>query len=99
MIFNRFPATPRGTHYWHAHHGLQNGDGLFGPLIIREPLEIDVHSDEYDVDSPEYTVVMNDWTVNMYRDKFVRAYHYDYIAEIQSKSMLINGKAFKLLIM
>ena len=32
----RFKAEPAGTHMWHAHHGVERGDGLFGALIVRE---------------------------------------------------------------
>lgn len=31
----RFLAEPAGTHFWHAHHGVQRPEGLFGPLIVR----------------------------------------------------------------
>lgn len=35
----RFIAEPAGTLSWHAHHGLERPDGLFGSLIVhrREP--------------------------------------------------------------
>ena len=40
-----FEAYPSGTHYWHAHHGMDVADGLTGPLIVRpkdpEPFEYD----------------------------------------------------------
>ena len=29
-----FRATPAGTHWYHAHTGVQYGDGLLGPLIV-----------------------------------------------------------------
>jgi hypothetical protein len=30
----RFIAEPAGTHTWHAHHGVERPDGLFGALIV-----------------------------------------------------------------
>ena len=34
-------ADNSGTHWWHSHAGTQRLDGLFGPLIVLEPEEID----------------------------------------------------------
>merc|ERR1712166_1504655 len=31
----RFLAEPAGTHFWHAHHGVQRPGGIFGALIVR----------------------------------------------------------------
>eukprot|EP00656_Telonema_subtile_P018246 TRINITY_DN19840_c0_g1_i2.p1 TRINITY_DN19840_c0_g1~~TRINITY_DN19840_c0_g1_i2.p1 ORF type:complete len:666 (-),score=126.12 TRINITY_DN19840_c0_g1_i2:189-2186(-) len=31
----RFIAEPAGTHFWHAHHGVQRPAGIFGALIVR----------------------------------------------------------------
>ncbi len=49
-----FRAEPSGTHWYHAHVGVQYGEGLFGPLIIaeREPIAA------YD---REETLILNDW--------------------------------------
>merc|ERR1712166_1246668 len=35
----RFKAEPAGTHSWHAHHGVERPEGLFGALIVhpRQP--------------------------------------------------------------
>ena len=34
-------ADNSGTHWWHSHAGSQRLDGLFGPLIVLEPEEIE----------------------------------------------------------
>ena len=34
-------AENSGTHWWHAHSGIARFDGLFGPLIVLEPEEIE----------------------------------------------------------
>ena len=31
----RFVAEPAGTHFWHAHHGVQRPEGLSGALVVR----------------------------------------------------------------
>lgn len=51
-----FRATPAGTHWYHAHVGVQYGDGLLGPLIIeeREPIAT------YD---REEVLFINDWFI------------------------------------
>ena len=50
-ISNRLRLTAKlnkGTHWWHSHNGLQRGDGLAGPIIVRQPSQVDVHSRLYD---------------------------------------------------
>ena len=34
-------ADNSGTHWWHAHSGMARFDGLFGPLVVLEPEEIE----------------------------------------------------------
>jgi FtsP/CotA-like multicopper oxidase with cupredoxin domain len=41
----RWKATTFGTSWWHGHHALQYGGGLWGPIVIHGPS--DVH---YDID-------------------------------------------------
>ena len=53
-----FQATPAGTHWYHAHSGLQRTDGLYGALIIKDILPGNV----YDNDYPEqHTLLLMDW--------------------------------------
>lgn len=39
-----------GTHFWHAHTGLQKIDGLYGSVIVRQPPSRDPNSHLYDFD-------------------------------------------------
>ncbi|KAH6873786.1 multicopper oxidase [Thelonectria olida] len=41
----RWKATTFGTSWWHGHHGLQYGGGLWGPIVIHGPSHV-----EYDFD-------------------------------------------------
>lgn len=86
----RFLAVTPGTHYWHSHAGMQNADGLFGPLVIREPPEIDEHLGRYDVDHPEFTIMINDWFKDMMPGRLSSLLHRT--GSVLSDSMLINGK-------
>jgi multicopper oxidase len=50
-----FAVPEAGTHWYHAHSGVQADRGLYGPLIVearREPLSYD----------REYTLVLDDWS-------------------------------------
>ena len=51
-----FVAQPAGTHWYHAHTGVQYPNGLFGPLIVDEPEPIA----QYD---REEILLINDWFV------------------------------------
>ena len=52
-----FPLRDPGTYWYHSHNRgwEQVARGLYGPLIITNPLEPDL---------PEFTVVIDDWTIN-----------------------------------
>lgn len=51
----RFKAPKAGTYWYHSHSGLQEGAGMYGPIIIepegREPFRYD----------RDYAVVLSDW--------------------------------------
>ncbi len=51
----RFKAPKAGTYWYHSHSGLQEGAGMYGPIIIepesREPFRYD----------RDYVVVLSDW--------------------------------------
>ncbi|XP_077987804.1 uncharacterized protein LOC144442357 [Glandiceps talaboti] len=85
-----FPAETYGTHWWHAHSGLQRGDGIFGPMVIRQPAIDDPHSDLYDEDLSGHTVLMSDWLDQITMQKFA-AHHHDN-GDNKPEAMLINGK-------
>ncbi|XP_050461961.1 uncharacterized protein LOC126856957 [Cataglyphis hispanica] len=54
-------ANNPGTHFWHAHGGLQKMDGIFGSLIVRQPPEHDPQSHLYDYDLSTHVLIINDW--------------------------------------
>ena len=79
-----FKADPAGTHWYHSHTGVQQADGLFGALIVKETEE-----NETDIiaalsgsgamgaklatykDQPEeHTIIISDW----YRESGMDAY-------------------------
>jgi len=51
-----FPITQSGTYWYHSHSGLQEMQGVYGPIII-DPIEPDPF--EYD---REYVIVLSDWS-------------------------------------
>ncbi|XP_060081291.1 uncharacterized protein LOC132560644 [Ylistrum balloti] len=90
-----FLAELPGTHYWHAHAGLQRADGLFGALVIRQPRSRDVHAAEYDFDLPDHTVIINDWLSEMSATRYTG--HHHAMTEHAPDSILINGHGSKYL--
>ena len=65
-----FKANPGGTYMYHSHVGLMLTDGVFGPLIVKQPLDADPNSDEYDHDCThtpsgdcDHVALIVDWTV------------------------------------
>ncbi|CAH0550161.1 unnamed protein product [Brassicogethes aeneus] len=65
-----FLADPVGTHFWHAHTGLQKMDGLYGSLIVRQSPKRDPHSKLYDEDLPEHVMLISDWFHEGTNEKF-----------------------------
>lgn len=88
-----FRADLPGTHYWHAHAGLQRADGLFGALVIRQPRARDVHAGLYDFDLAHHTVLINDWLSEMSATRF--SGHHHAMADHSPDSILINGQGTK----
>jgi len=53
-----FKAFPSGTHWYHAHSGVQRADGLYGALIVKDTIPGNV----YDHDLPDqHTLLLMDW--------------------------------------
>ncbi|XP_015523929.1 laccase-4 isoform X1 [Neodiprion lecontei] len=52
-------AGNEGTHFWHAHHGSQRIDGLYGSIIVRT--EKSFHRNMYDYDRPQDVIMLSDW--------------------------------------
>ncbi|XP_013415315.1 laccase-4-like [Lingula anatina] len=85
-----FKATTKGTHFWHAHSGMQRADGVFGPLVVRLPPGADPHHDLYDYDLAEHYIIVTDWLGDVTVNRFVAHHHRD--GDNKPQSMLINGK-------
>ncbi|XP_038050215.1 laccase-5-like [Patiria miniata] len=85
-----FPAETYGTHWWHAHAGMQRADGVFGALVVRQPTQREQHGSLYDYDLPEHVVLLHDWLDQVTLVKFA-AHHHDNGSN-KPESVLINGK-------
>ena len=85
----RFIAANAGTHFWHAHSGLQRSDGLFGALVIRQAPENETHIGLYEEDLPEHTMIVHDWLVELSVNRFANHHHAG--GDNKPRSMLING--------
>ncbi|CAB0033411.1 unnamed protein product [Trichogramma brassicae] len=57
----QWTAGNAGTHFWHAHTGLQKIDGLYGSVIVRQPPSKDPNSKLYDYDLTTHVVLISDW--------------------------------------
>ncbi|ESO96136.1 hypothetical protein LOTGIDRAFT_231844 [Lottia gigantea] len=86
----KFRASNPGTHFWHAHTGVQRADGVYGNLVVRQPPKSDVHWSLYDHDLPEHTMVVNDWLNQLTIDRFAAHHHND--GDNKPRLMLINGR-------
>ena len=84
-----FKADPAGTHWYHAHTGLQREDGVYGPIIIRQAE--DPHSALYDHDLPEQTVMVTEWNPVPSVARYMDLMHHFY-DDLLPVSALINGK-------
>ncbi|GFR97917.1 laccase [Elysia marginata] len=85
-----FKANPPGTHFWHAHSGLQRADGLYGNLVVRRSPKREPHLKMYDFDLPEHTLNLLDWWGRNVVSSFADHYHGD--GSNKPDSILINGK-------
>uniref|UniRef100_A0A2C9K905 Plastocyanin-like domain-containing protein n=1 Tax=Biomphalaria glabrata TaxID=6526 RepID=A0A2C9K905_BIOGL len=88
----RFNASSAGTHYWHGHAGTQRADGLYGPLIVRQPPSKEIYHTTYDYDLPEHVITITDWTIDMMTNRLAKYVHFDY--DNKPRLMLINGESF-----
>uniref|UniRef100_A0A8D8VVX2 Laccase-5 n=1 Tax=Cacopsylla melanoneura TaxID=428564 RepID=A0A8D8VVX2_9HEMI len=50
-----------GTHFWHAHTGLQKMDGIYGSIIVRQAPSLDPNSHLYDYDLTTHVMLLSDW--------------------------------------
>lgn len=61
MFRYAFVARESGTKFYHSHSGHNKVNGIYGPLIIREPDESDPNSVHYECDLEEHTIMLSDW--------------------------------------
>ncbi|RZF37807.1 hypothetical protein LSTR_LSTR007169 [Laodelphax striatellus] len=54
-------AGNAGTHFWHAHTGLQKIDGIYGSIVVRQPPSADPNSHLYDYDLTTHVMLLSDW--------------------------------------
>ncbi|PSN33041.1 hypothetical protein C0J52_26096 [Blattella germanica] len=54
-------AGNAGTHFWHAHTGLQKLDGLYGSIVVRQAPSQDPNSHLYDFDLTTHVALLSDW--------------------------------------
>ncbi|XP_064103002.1 uncharacterized protein LOC135213077 isoform X1 [Macrobrachium nipponense] len=85
-----FLAENAGTHYWHSHSGMQRTDGMFGSLVVREPVEDDPVKDYYDIDDFSHMFILTDWMDGLGIDKFVNHHHTEH--ENKPYNILVNGR-------
>jgi FtsP/CotA-like multicopper oxidase with cupredoxin domain len=88
---NRYQWTGNaGTHFWHAHTGLQKLDGIHGSIVVRQPPSKDPNSHLYDFDLTTHVMMLTDW---MHEDAAERYPGRLAVNTGQDpESMLINGK-------
>lgn len=56
-----FHAKDDGTHFYHSHSGHQKIDGVYGALIVRQPVEEVENRKFYDFDLSEHLILASDW--------------------------------------
>ncbi|XP_038059493.1 laccase-2-like isoform X2 [Patiria miniata] len=90
----RFTPYEAGTHWYHAHTGLQRGDGVAGSFVIRESSRTNPNAGLYDEDRAEDVIFLNDW----HHDIMVSNFEKQNIGggNVGVDSILINGKGIPL---
>ena len=89
-FFHVFKASPPGTHWWHAHTGMQRSDGIYGALTVRQSRTVEYNNDTYDYDLPEHKMLLSDWLDRPVLDKFIAHHHSN--GNNKPEAFLINGK-------
>lgn len=83
-------AGNAGTHFWHAHTGLQKMDGLYGSIAIRQPPSKDPNSHLYDFDLTTHVMLLSDWMHEDAAERFPGRLAVN--TGQDPESLLINGK-------
>lgn len=83
-----FVAREAGTKFYHSHSGHNKVNGMYGPLIVREPEEDEPNTLEYECDLEEHHIMLADW-LHMLAEMFVPG-----LQTINNlpKSILLNGR-------
>lgn len=79
-----------GTHFWHAHTGLQKLDGLYGSIVVRQPPSKDPNSHLYDYDLTTHVMLISDWLHEDAAERFPGRLAVN--TGQDPESVLINGK-------
>ncbi|XP_060863791.1 uncharacterized protein LOC132940296 [Metopolophium dirhodum] len=82
--------TNSGTHFWHAHSGLQKIDGIYGSIVVRQPPSQDPNSHLYDYDLTTHVVLLSDWLHENGMERFPGRLAAN--TGQDPESLLINGK-------
>lgn len=91
FLFSRYQFTGNaGTHFWHAHTGLQKIDGIYGSLIVRQPPSRDPNSHLYDFDLTTHIVLLSDWLHEDAAERYPGRLAVN--TGQDPESMLINGR-------
>ncbi|XP_014258517.2 laccase-1-like isoform X1 [Cimex lectularius] len=89
MTTFRYQIRPNpGTHFWHSHIGLQRGEGVYGPLIVKK--RSDIYAPLYDMDLSEHIIVVQDWIHKPGESAFAKHYHSN--GKNKADTLLINGR-------
>ncbi|XP_076471477.1 uncharacterized protein LOC143301231 [Babylonia areolata] len=87
----KFHAGPEGTHWYHAHTGMQLADGAFGPVIVRQPAGHDLNDNLYDQDLSEHVMMVYNWHPVLSMEYYLNLmYAYD---PFSPQSVMVNGRA------
>ncbi|KMQ94895.1 laccase 2 [Lasius niger] len=86
----QWTAGNEGTHFWHAHTGMQKIDGLYGSIVIRQPPNKDPNSNLYDYDLTTHVMLISDWFHESAVERFPGRLAVN--TGQAPESVLINGK-------
>ncbi|XP_053999584.1 uncharacterized protein LOC128887574 [Hylaeus anthracinus] len=87
----QFDANNSGSHFWHAHTGLNKMDGIQGSLIIREPTENEPNRDLYNFDLANHVIFLTDWMNEAATERSPGRNSAGVLGQFPD-SILINGK-------
>lgn len=88
-----FTADNAGTHWYHAHVGLQLGDGLYGAFIVREPKSHRLRH-LYNEDKSDHIMMINDWIDRPQMHRYMEEMQDQWTLEFPI-NVLVNGRGRK----